>query len=208
MCHGSTLFTGRWPSSFSGICWWAWCCQCWPAPTRWMRFLRLLGDDAGLLHHLLEPAGLPLPPGIPASASSSSNTVPNHRQAVEMLGLIAVMVLAMIASPGWLVPLVAVPTGLLIAFSTLPQPARWTGWAMSVTRSTSCICPSASASSAAVALAAVLQLLPWVAGRDWRGRLACGPRGSCTSSSRSRRRNVFRHHAMPTVRRSRQRRYR
>jgi len=35
----------------------------------------------------------------------------------EMLGLIAVMVLAMSRISGWLVPLVAVPTGLLIAFS-------------------------------------------------------------------------------------------
>jgi peptidoglycan/LPS O-acetylase OafA/YrhL len=35
----------------------------------------------------------------------------------EMLGLIAVMVLAMMRISGWLVPLVAVPTGLLIAFS-------------------------------------------------------------------------------------------
>ena len=40
----------------------------------------------------------------------------------EMLGLIAVMVLATHRISGWLVPLVAVPTGLLIAFSTLPQP--------------------------------------------------------------------------------------
>ena len=36
----------------------------------------------------------------------------------EMLGLIAVMVMAMARNSGWLVPLVAVPTGLLIAFST------------------------------------------------------------------------------------------
>ena len=36
----------------------------------------------------------------------------------EMLGLIAVMVLAMSHLSGWLVSLVAVPTGLLIAFST------------------------------------------------------------------------------------------
>jgi peptidoglycan/LPS O-acetylase OafA/YrhL len=36
----------------------------------------------------------------------------------EMLGLIAVMVLATHRISGWLVPLVAVPTGLLIAFST------------------------------------------------------------------------------------------
>jgi peptidoglycan/LPS O-acetylase OafA/YrhL len=35
----------------------------------------------------------------------------------EMLGLIAVMVLAMFRISGWLVPLAAVPTGLLIAFS-------------------------------------------------------------------------------------------
>ncbi len=37
----------------------------------------------------------------------------------EMLGLIAVMVLAMSRLSGWLVPLVAVPTGLLIGFATL-----------------------------------------------------------------------------------------
>lgn len=37
---------------------------------------------------------------------------------VEMLGLIAVMVMAMARYTGWLAPLVAVPTGLLIAFST------------------------------------------------------------------------------------------
>jgi peptidoglycan/LPS O-acetylase OafA/YrhL len=36
----------------------------------------------------------------------------------QMLGLIAVMVLAMLRMSGWLVPLVAVPTGLLIAVST------------------------------------------------------------------------------------------
>ena len=37
----------------------------------------------------------------------------------EMLALIAVMVLSMARLSGWLVPMVAVPTGLLIAFSTL-----------------------------------------------------------------------------------------
>ncbi|HKD85014.1 MAG TPA: acyltransferase [Terriglobales bacterium] len=37
----------------------------------------------------------------------------------EMLGLIVVMVLSMHRVSGWLVPLVSVPTGLLIAFSTL-----------------------------------------------------------------------------------------
>ena len=37
----------------------------------------------------------------------------------EMLGLIAVMVFAMLRSSGWLVPLVAVPTGMLIAFPVL-----------------------------------------------------------------------------------------
>ncbi len=36
----------------------------------------------------------------------------------EMLGLIAVMAFGMLRLSGWLVPLVAVPTGLLIAFST------------------------------------------------------------------------------------------
>ncbi len=41
----------------------------------------------------------------------------------EMLGLIAVMALAMLRLSGWLVPLVAVPTGLLIAFSTLQSRA-------------------------------------------------------------------------------------
>ncbi len=40
----------------------------------------------------------------------------------EMLGLIAVMVLATYRNSGWLVPLVAVPTGLLIAFSTFHSP--------------------------------------------------------------------------------------
>ncbi len=39
-------------------------------------------------------------------------------EAREMLGLIAVMALAMLRLSGWLVPMVAVPTGLLIAFST------------------------------------------------------------------------------------------
>jgi peptidoglycan/LPS O-acetylase OafA/YrhL len=41
----------------------------------------------------------------------------------EMLGLIAVMVLSMSRISGWLVPLVAVPTGLLIAFATLESRA-------------------------------------------------------------------------------------
>jgi len=41
----------------------------------------------------------------------------------EMLGLIAVMVLSMWRISGWLVPLVAVPTGLLIAFSRLQSRA-------------------------------------------------------------------------------------
>lgn len=41
----------------------------------------------------------------------------------EMLGLIAVLVLAMYRNSGWLVPLVAVPTGLLIAFSTFHRSA-------------------------------------------------------------------------------------
>jgi len=41
----------------------------------------------------------------------------------EMLGLIAVMVFAMLKPSGWLVPLVAVPTGLLIAFAAVQSPA-------------------------------------------------------------------------------------
>ena len=41
----------------------------------------------------------------------------------EMLGLIAVMVLSMARLSGWLVPMVAVPTGLLIAFSALQSRA-------------------------------------------------------------------------------------
>jgi peptidoglycan/LPS O-acetylase OafA/YrhL len=41
----------------------------------------------------------------------------------EMLGLIAVMVLSMSRLSGWLVPMVAVPTGLLIAFSALQSRA-------------------------------------------------------------------------------------
>lgn len=41
----------------------------------------------------------------------------------EMLGLIAVMVLSMSRLSGWLVPMVAVPTALLIAFSTLESRA-------------------------------------------------------------------------------------
>jgi peptidoglycan/LPS O-acetylase OafA/YrhL len=40
----------------------------------------------------------------------------------EMLGLIAVMVLSMSRISGWLVPMVAVPTGLLIAFSQMDHP--------------------------------------------------------------------------------------
>ncbi len=41
----------------------------------------------------------------------------------EMLGLIAVMVLALFRNSGWLVPMVSVPTGLLIAYSTLQSRA-------------------------------------------------------------------------------------
>lgn len=41
----------------------------------------------------------------------------------EMLGLIMAMVISMSRISGWLVPLVAVPTGLLIAFSTLQSHA-------------------------------------------------------------------------------------
>ena len=40
----------------------------------------------------------------------------------EMLGLIAVMVLVTYRISGWLVPAVAIPTGLLIAFSTFDHP--------------------------------------------------------------------------------------
>ena len=40
----------------------------------------------------------------------------------EMLGLIAVMVLVTCRISGWLVPAVAIPTGLLIAFSTFENP--------------------------------------------------------------------------------------
>jgi peptidoglycan/LPS O-acetylase OafA/YrhL len=40
----------------------------------------------------------------------------------EMLGFLAVMVLAMYRVSGWLVPAVAVPTGLLIAFSSFENP--------------------------------------------------------------------------------------
>ena len=40
----------------------------------------------------------------------------------EMLGLIAVMAVAMLRISGWLVPIVSVPTGLLIAFSQFENP--------------------------------------------------------------------------------------